>query len=500
MNLYKLYFMHLLFTLLLVISEIPTELYSSFCSKDALDSVYTDCRQMAVKDYPGDVDAGAEYYLADWAYGVSLLDLSDVCLDKVLGARLSDKTLRADCLSLASAVSRLQGNLAEAIGYAEECLAIDRENGDEECISSSLNNIAGLYMTYGDANIARKYIDEAIDLEKNLNRSSYLAIRYGVASEIYLKLGEIEQAFDFAEAAMQLDSIDGRWDKVAVRRSQKSSILMEAGQYEKARMELEKAIPVFREINNLNSLAISLVQLGEIAFMQGRIHDAGNAYNECVDICVKTKNIYIESRVRKNLWQLNREHFTEKGLMHLERYVELQTQLNSEKTSELMQSFNIKYETLKKEQMITIQRNRLLYLSVLLVFFIALAASGVFLAILKNKAAKAMEDRNAVLIKANMDKERLLVIAKSNIPKKITDEILSIASSPDDMPDVKLTKREMQIAELCAKGIINKEIADILGVSQRTVETHKNNIYKKLGINNTIELVRYMQRVFDKEK
>lgn len=130
--------MHLLFTLLLVISEIPTELYSSFCSKDALDSVYTDCRQMAVKDYPGDVDAGAEYYLADWAYGVSLLDLSDVCLDKVLGARLSDKTLRADCLSLASVVSRLQGNLAEAIGYAEECLAIDRENGDEECISSSV--------------------------------------------------------------------------------------------------------------------------------------------------------------------------------------------------------------------------------------------------------------------------------------------------------------------------------------------------------------------------
>ena len=84
--------------------------------------------------------------------------------------------------------------------------------------------------------------------------------------------------------------------------------------------------------------------------------------------------------------------------------------------------------------------------------------------------------------------------------------VLLMASCQEPLPEVfsvvnvKLTKREMQIAELCAKGIINKEIADILGVSQRTVETHKNNIYKKLGINNTIELVRYMQRVFDKEK
>ena len=64
------------------------------------------------------------------------------------------------------------------------------------------------------------------------------------------------------------------------------------------------------------------------------------------------------------------------------------------------------------------------------------------------------------------------------------------------MPDIKLTRREMQIAELCSKGMINKEIASMLGISQRTVETHKNNIYKKLGINNTVELMHYVQKVF----
>lgn len=57
----------------------------------------------------------------------------------------------------------------------------------------------------------------------------------------------------------------------------------------------------------------------------------------------------------------------------------------------------------------------------------------------------------------------------------------------------------MQIAELAVTGMINKEIADKLGISQRTVETHKNNLYKKLGINNTLELLQYINKVFAEE-
>ncbi len=113
-------------------------------------------------------------------------------------------------------------------------------------------------MTHGDAVTARKYIDEAIGLERKLNRRPYLAVRYGVASEIYLKLGEAAQALEFTETALQMDSTDGRWDKVAVRRSQKAGILMKMGQ----------------DGNNLNSLAISIAQIGEIAFEAGEVSAA----------------------------------------------------------------------------------------------------------------------------------------------------------------------------------------------------------------------------------
>lgn len=45
-----------------------------------------------------------------------------------------------------------------------------------------------------------------------------------------------------------------------------------------------------------------------------------------------------------------------------------------------------------------------------------------------------------------------------------------------------LTKREAQVAELCVRGYIGKEIADKLNTSYRTVVNHIQNIYDKTGI------------------
>lgn len=53
------------------------------------------------------------------------------------------------------------------------------------------------------------------------------------------------------------------------------------------------------------------------------------------------------------------------------------------------------------------------------------------------------------------------------------------------------TNREKDIITLCKDGLLSKEIADKLRISPRTVETHKNNIFKKLGINSTVELALY---------
>lgn len=54
-----------------------------------------------------------------------------------------------------------------------------------------------------------------------------------------------------------------------------------------------------------------------------------------------------------------------------------------------------------------------------------------------------------------------------------------------------LTQRELDIIRLCALGKTSKEIADDLFISARTVESHKNKIFNKLGCNSTTEMVNY---------
>ncbi len=55
----------------------------------------------------------------------------------------------------------------------------------------------------------------------------------------------------------------------------------------------------------------------------------------------------------------------------------------------------------------------------------------------------------------------------------------------------KLSEREKEIVNLLSEGLSFKEIGDRLFISPRTVENHKTNILEKLGLKNTIELVKY---------
>jgi DNA-binding NarL/FixJ family response regulator len=58
-------------------------------------------------------------------------------------------------------------------------------------------------------------------------------------------------------------------------------------------------------------------------------------------------------------------------------------------------------------------------------------------------------------------------------------------------PNVELTPTELKVVQLVAKGMANRDIAEQLNVSQRTIESHVSNMLNKTSLKNRTELARW---------
>ncbi|MCP4553114.1 MAG: response regulator transcription factor [Bacteroidetes bacterium] len=77
-------------------------------------------------------------------------------------------------------------------------------------------------------------------------------------------------------------------------------------------------------------------------------------------------------------------------------------------------------------------------------------------------------------------------IILNNYLKETDPELLLI-----DQEEKRLSIREIEVLKLFGQSLTNKEIADRLFISVRTVESHKNNVMKKLNLRTTVDLVKF---------
>lgn len=63
--------------------------------------------------------------------------------------------------------------------------------------------------------------------------------------------------------------------------------------------------------------------------------------------------------------------------------------------------------------------------------------------------------------------------------------------SKNPSPEEMLTPREIDVLRLIVQGYTNRQIAEVLTLSVRTVEGHRSNLTEKLGLHSRVELARY---------
>ncbi len=87
-----------------------------------------------------------------------------------------------------------------------------------------------------------------------------------------------------------------------------------------------------------------------------------------------------------------------------------------------------------------------------------------------------------------------VMMGRTYVTPVIAGELIQAYNKPDsgkDVFDKKLTTRQREVLQLLGEGHSAKEIADMLSISPRTVETHKYNMMQELNLSTNADLIKF---------
>ncbi len=82
----------------------------------------------------------------------------------------------------------------------------------------------------------------------------------------------------------------------------------------------------------------------------------------------------------------------------------------------------------------------------------------------------------------------------SKISKVVFSDYVNLLTNPNADVSDELTAREREVLQLVAEGHTTKEIAQMLGISPKTIDSHREHLMEKLGIRNVAGLTKYAIR------
>jgi predicted ATPase/DNA-binding CsgD family transcriptional regulator len=363
-----------------------------------------------------------------------------------LSREQGDSASIALSLYLLGHVAWLRGNFAKAGSLLKEALALFRIVGDKDRVAYSLYNLATLAGIQGAYDRAPVLFEESLALFKEQGNKRGIALSLlQLADALFNLQGDQTKIRPLLEEALALFKAVGDKDGIASCCFFSGKLALNQGDIFTARPQLEESLALYREMGDRQRIAQSLCALAKVVAVQDDLTTARGLYEESLTIARVGHKLNIAS-----------------GLEGLASVVALQGEPTwaarlwgaAEALRDAMGAPMATVERPAYEQAVAAARLKL--------------GEKVF-------AAAWAEGRT-------MSPEQALAAQRPSPALPST--------SPAIYPGG-LSTREVEVLRLLAKGLTDKQIAQQLVISRRTVNAHLTSIYGKLQLSSRSAATRY---------
>jgi predicted ATPase/DNA-binding CsgD family transcriptional regulator/DNA-binding XRE family transcriptional regulator len=399
----------------------------------------------------------------------------------------ADPSWRALVLSMASQLTWEQSDAEEAQALAEASLALARPIRHKDATCAALNTLCWIAYAQGDISTACERLEEALALHRETNSTAQIAYALNQLGYLAERQGNYAKAAECYEESLALYRQLNHERGIGTNLSGLAGLMQQRGEYRQARALYEESLAIARKLEHPNHIANGLNRLGRFAVLEGNIAQAMACFEESLALYKELGN-----QLGVAVVQLDTGAFY------------------------LLQG-DVKRSTDYLEQSLTAFRELGYKVGIVgcLIYFSSIlrlqSAPERALCLLSAATALLEAIGETLDLFERIDYDRHLTAARAQLTPAAFDAAwaegqqmtmeqaielaLEVAreaqSAPPQQPVAALTPRETDVLRLVAEGLTNREIAERLIISARTVNAHLNAIYAKLGVASRAAATRY---------
>jgi DNA-binding NarL/FixJ family response regulator len=326
----------------------------------------------------------------------------------------------------------------EARPFLLEAEAMHRELGNTSELAHTLHGLGRVAFALGEYEEARAYAHEALRLRRSQEDKWGVAVTLFLAATIAYSRGEDALARELAQENRALFEVFSNPLGAAAVDTLLGRIALVQGDAEEARRLFQKTLAASRDVGHHRNVGSALRGLGALALRENDFVQARTHFDEALEAAFRASDVQLVALVLESLAETAAAG---EEMAVAARYLGAAAAVRHTRRVQLWPRRRHKVQGLQQ----------------------------VVREALDDEAfAAAWQQGPALHLAGQLDVEA------APLPQALSD---------DDDGDFELTPRELDVLELVAQGLTDKEVAEQLVISPRTVHGHLRSIYGKLGVN-----------------